>query len=239
MAHTYGGVLVARASSASSPITVASVAISSLDTVVVLMLKTVGASDRTGGSPDINSITLTQANSTQKAATTPEASCELWYLLNQSGRLPRLNGTYTLTIPNTGTATVFYTLVSGRAAAGGWSTFRGANGGNNTSTNPTPGTVTCYTGDIAFAITAGGWQTWNPSAQAGTAISNDDDGAHGAGTQYNILGSNTALDLNWTFGTSDDWGAVSAAFGETPPNTLNNYQSVRVGSGLSTGDRVR
>jgi hypothetical protein len=237
MAHTYGGVLVARASSAASPIT-AAITVATVDTVVVLLLKTVGSSDRTGGAPDINSLTLTQASTTQKAAASPEAGCELWYLLNQSERLPKLNGAYTLTIPNTGTATVFYTVVSGRAPAGGWSTFRAANSGNATAANPTPGAVTCYTGDIAFAITAGGWQSWAPSAQAGTVITNADDGANGEGSQYSIRGSDGSFDLNWTQ-SSEDWGAVVAAFGETPPVGLNNYLAVRVGSGMSTGDRVR
>jgi hypothetical protein len=208
MAHTIGS-LPARASSSSNPITVAQ-AVSYGESVMVVMLKTVGSTDRAGAAPSWNGTSLVQANSTQKAATSPEAGAELWYLLNPG------NGAGTLTIPNTGSATIYYQVAFGKSATGR-SKFNAASGGNATSTNPTPGAIaSALAGDIVFAITAGGWTTWNPSSQAGTSISNDDDGAHGGGTQYSIRGSNGSFDLNWTFGTSDDWGAVAAAFSEEP-----------------------
>lgn len=233
MAHTYGGALIARTSSAGNPITT-SLTVGSTDTVVCILLKGVGATNRAGGAPTWGDYTFTQANSTQKAAASPEASAELWYLLNP------LPGTFTLTIPNTGAITCFYTVVSGRAAAGGRSAFESANGSNNTATNPTPGAVTVTeAGAIGFAITAGGWTTWAPSAQVGTIIANTDDGAHGGGEQYILnpaLGSHT---LSWTFGTSDDWGAVSAYFKEVAPPNLQNYMGIKVGDGLSVTEKVR
>src|SRR5262245_61155481 len=156
------------------------------------MLKINGGTDRAGGAPTWGGYTFQRANTAQKAAASPEAIAELWYLLNP---LPR---TDTVTIPNTGSLTIFYQAAFGKAKAGGKSQFNAASGSNNTSTNPTPGAIaSCLAGDIVFAVTAGGWTTWAPTPQAGTVISNNDDGAHGAGTQYSIRGSDGSFTLNW------------------------------------------
>lgn len=232
MAHTYA-LGVARTTSASNPISF-SHTIARGDTVIALLLKVVGATNRAGGSPTWGTFTFTQANSTQKAAVSPEASAEIWYLLNATP------GTATLTIPNTGALSISYTVGIGRAALGGLSTFINANGGNGTSTNPTPGAVTVDTaGSIGFGIVASGATTWAPSAQVGTVIANTDDGANGGGEQYILNPAIGAHTLSWTFGTSDDWGAVSAYFREIPPVGLNNYQSVKADDGISVGERIR
>lgn len=232
MAHTYA-LGQARASSASDPISF-SYAIARGDTVIALLLKVVGGTNRAGGAPTWGPYTFQQADSTQKAAASPEASAEIWYLLNPAP------ATATLTIPNTGAATVVYTVAVGRAALGGQSAFIGAIGANNTAANPSPGAVTVTeAGAIGFAIAAGGWTTWSPSAQVGTAIANTDDGAHGSGEQYILnpaIGSHT---LSWTFGTSDDWGAVSAYFREIAPHAVQNQMYARVGDGMSTGERLK
>ena len=234
MAHTYGKAS-ARASSAGNPITTASFTIATDETVLVLMIKARGATNRAGGSPTYGGVTMTQANSTQKAVTTPEASAELWYIVNPS------IGAYTATIPNTGALTLFYTFATGKAKAGGASMFDGANGGNATSANPTPSAVTTTdAGAIGFAITAGGWTSWAPSAQAGTIIANTDDGADGGGEQYVLVANaRTASTLSWTFATSDDWGAVSAYFKEVLPPTMENYKSVTSTTGISVTERIR
>lgn len=216
MAHTYGGVLAARASSAANPIT-AAITVTPVMKVVVVFLKTNGATDRTGGAVTMQGHTFTQASTTQKAATTPEAGCELWYVVNP------LPGSYTVSIPNAGTLTIFRSIVAGNPAHGGTSQFDGAAGANATSANPSPGNVTVTTaGDIAFAVAASGITTWAPSAQVGTIIANTDDGAHGSGEQYILNPAIGAHALGWTIG-SDDWGAVSAYFKEVAPNQLENY----------------
>lgn len=223
MANGYG-LLLARTSTALNPFTT-TIAVTKGDGIVVL-IKGVGGTNRAGGSLTLGPYTLTQRNSTQKAATSPEASAELWDVLNADP------GSYTLTVPNTGPITLKITVVRAIPAAGGRGvTFLGANGGNNTSTNPTPGAVGIgESGAIGFAITAGGWTTWAPSAQVGTVIANTDDGADGGGEQYILNPAQGSHTLSWT-NTSDDWGAVSSYYGEIPPTTFNNY--LRVGS--STG----
>lgn len=226
MAHTFGRTAIAHTSSAGNPISV-SLTVQPGETVVVVSLKVRGATNRAGGSLTWGPYTLVQANSTQKAATTPECSAELWYLLNPAP------GTFNLIIPNTGALTVFYGVDTARAAAGGKSVFRAANGGNNTSTNPTPGAAAASAGAIMFAIVATGATTWAPSAQAGTIINNTDDGADGTGRQYSLRATTGNFTLNWTFATSDDWGAVVASFDEVPPSQFNNFMGVSVGDGMS------
>lgn len=227
MAHTFGKAS-ARATSSANPSTTSAFAVEKEETVLVLMIKIVGGTDRTGGAPTFAGATMTQASTAQKAATSPEGGCELWYLLE-----PPI-GSYTASIPNAGSLTLFYTLASGKAKPGSGSAYDGATGTNNTSTNPDPGAIiTTQDGDIGFAICASGAQSWGPSAQAGTVIANSDDGTNGGGEQYHLQATAGTINLNWTFGTSDDWGAVAVYFKEVPAVGLNNYLSVKSESGVS------
>jgi hypothetical protein len=124
--------------------------------------------------------------------------------------------------------------------------FDGANGANTGATpavNPSPGAiVTTGIGDIVWAITAGGWTTWAPSAQAGTIIANTDDGADGGGEQFTVQAAAGSITMSWTFATTDDWGAVAAAFKEVAkhdvPNNYKNVGSVSAGV-ISVGEIVR
>jgi hypothetical protein len=195
--------------------------------LIVLLLNVPGAAVRGGGSPTLGSTTLTQRNSTQRAAASPEASAELWDVVNP------VPGTYTFTIPNTGGLSVKATVVEAR---GGKVVFVTANGGNNTSSNPSPGTVVATDPGITVAVTAGGWQTWNPSAQGGTIIANTDDGATGGGEQYTLNTLPGSVTLFWTFATSEDWGAVTATYRELPSNRMNNYMRPGGHGGISVGD---
>ncbi len=237
MTHAYA-LKNARASSAANPVPL-TVVTNLGDSVLVLLLKATGAVVRAGGSPTFNGVAMTQASTSQIAASSPEASAEIWYVIS-----PPV-GSFTLSIPNSGTLTLKTTVVVGQSATG-FSALDGANGGNATSTNPTPGAVTVsVAGDIAFAITAGGWTAWAPSAQIGTIIANTDDGADGGGEQYIINPATGSHTLSWTFGTSDDWGAVSVYFKETTqadtsnPWAINNYQSIDVASNLSTTEKIK
>lgn len=237
MAHSRQSI-VARTSSAGNPIT-ASVTAPAGCTVMVVLLDAIGASLRAGGSLTWGEFTLTApAQSPQRAAASPEASAEIWYLLN-----PPVGVARTLTIPNTGGLTIKYTVEGGSASGGGGtSVLDASNGGNATSANPTPGAMTITeAGGIAWAIAAGGWTSWNPSAQVGTIIANTDDGSTGGGEQY-TLPSVGSLTLSWTFGTSDDWGAVAVAFKEIPPPNFENYKGgfdcVSAGV-ISIGEKIR
>lgn len=226
------GTIESRVVSSSNPVT-ASITVNPGATLLVVMLVGTGGTDRAGGALTWGSQTMTQAGTTQKAASSPEASAELWYLLNPTP------GPQTLSIPNTGAISLRYHAVQAACAGGGVSTFLAAGGGNATSSNPTA-TVEVPEGNaILFAVVASGATTWNPSARTGTQISDTDNGANGDGFQYKINATPGAQAMGWTFGTSDDWGVCAAAFGERPPVALQNYFGVRVGNGMSTGERIR
>jgi hypothetical protein len=226
------GTLSSRQSSATNPVTL-SVTVASDEELLVVMLVTVGATDRAGGALTWGSTTLTQAGTTQKAAASPESSAELWYALNPTA------GTQTLTIPNTASRTIQFHACRAKVRAGAIATFLAQNGANNTSSNPTV-TVACGEGDcILFSVVASGATSWNPSARDGTQISDTDSGAQGDGFQYKINANPGSQAMGWTFGTSDDWGVCAAAFGEEPPLALNNYAAVKVSDGMSTGEKIR
>jgi hypothetical protein len=225
----------ARTSSAGNPITF-SYTVAAGDSLIVLLLNVASGTSRAGGAPTWGSVTLTQVNSTQKAAASPEASAEMWYMANPTP------GTQTFTIPNTGALTILATVCIGRAGSGQTVVLETSNGGNNTSTNPTPGSVTTgWDGDIIFAVTAGGWQNFTTATAAFTSIAITDDGATGGGEQYTIQAVHGAAELSWTFGTSDDWGAVVGAFRAIPALNVENYkgfESISAGV-ISVTEKIR
>jgi hypothetical protein len=212
MAHTYGNAST-RASSAATTITTATFTPTSGSTCLVLELWVQGGTNRSGGAPTYNGVTLVQANSTQKAAASPESSVEIWRL--PDGVTPVAA---TASIPNSGAATVHYTFATGKAGSGTVSAYDNATGSNGTSTNPSCGAMTVAANSITFAAVASGAQTFAPSARTGTSIEEADIGATGLGAQYATSAGGGSQTMSWTFGTSDDWGAVAVSFKEvTPP----------------------
>jgi len=235
MAHTRVSIK-ARTQSASNPITTA-ITVPVGCTVMVVLMNVIAGSVRTGALTWGEFTLSTPAQSPQIDVTAPEASAELWYLLN-----PPTGVSKTLTIPNGFARTIFYTVEGGSAAAGGTSAFDASNGGHATAVNPTPGAITITeAGEAVWAIAAGGWTTWAPSAQVGTIIANTDDGATGGGEQYALNPAIGSFTLSWTFGTSDDWGSVVAAFKEVPPQVLQDYMGVDCASAgvISVGEKIR
>lgn len=207
------------------------------ETLLVVLMKVVGTLNRSGGALTYGGKALTQAGTTQKAASAPEASAELWYLTN-----PRV-GTATLVIPNEFGTQVGFRIVAAKTPRGYGSVLNAVSGANATATNPASSLTISVPDTIAFAVVATGAQTWAPSARTGTLISDHDDGAQGAGFQYLISVPAPPVPytqaMGWTFATSDDWGTCAAAFEEQPPLNLQNYMGGSVvGSGVSVSERT-
>lgn len=228
MGHTIG-TIQSRASGTANPLT-ASVTVVAGETVLVVMLKIDGGTDRTGGSLTRGAQTFSQADITRKAAASPEAGAELWYLLNPTV------GTADVSIPNAGGLNIFHQIAAARAPSGGQSRFSAAWGSTGTSANPSCGSAPLPSaGNIVFATVSGGHQVMtNISAQTGTIICVVDDGAHGQAAQYFIVQTPVPAGqaMSWTHATSDDWGAVAAAFCELPPVTFENFAQVSTGTGM-------
>lgn len=193
---------------------------------MVLILSVAGATDRAGTAPTWAGAVGTKASVTQKAATSPESSVEVWYWTGFNNDL--YIGTADLVIPNTGALTIFSSAYSGRAAASFTSQFDVAAGSNGTSTNPTTTSMTpTVNGAIIFAAVCSGAQLWAPTARTGTQLFDTDDGTHGGGGQYLLQATAGAQAMTWTFATSEDWGAVGVAFKEVTPVITGIYQRHR------------
>ena len=216
MAHTFGNAS-ASATSTANPITTASFTPTAGSTCLVLFMCVAGGTNRAGGAPTYGGVAMTQANTVQKAATSPECSLEVWYSVSANGAtLPAA----TASIPNTGALSIAYTFATGKAGAGLTSALDQVGGSNNTSVNPSVALSanTTVNGDIIFAAIANGAQTWSSTARTGTLIHDTDLGSFGYGGQYLLQATAGAQTLSWTFATSEDWGAVAVAFKEvTPP----------------------
>lgn len=226
MAHTYGNATT-LATAATDPIVSASYTPTAGSTVVVLMLLVGGATDRAGGAPSYNGVAMTQADVTRKGTTSPEASTELWYI---AGVDTPSSGTFS--IPNTGLLSIDYVGASALAGATMTSAFDVAIGSAGVSTNPTTTALTpTVNGAIIFACCADGAQTWAPSAQTGTNIYTFDSGTFGGSGQYLLQATAGSQAMSWTFGTSEDWGAVGVAFKEVAVASGANQQGTLMGVG--------
>jgi len=200
-------------------------------TLFVLSIVVGGSTDRTGGVPTYNGISLTQADQNRKAPSSPETVVELWYLLN-----PPTGSAYQVSIPNAGARYLSPVASSYKSATGNTTAFRTANGNGGTSTNPTGPTLTgLAVGDVIVAVVGSGATTWNPTGRTGTQLYDRDDGSYGNGAQYLIKTDTNDTAMAWTFGTSDDWAIVEAAFKEELP-TITISSSTAQPSSVLVGD---
>jgi hypothetical protein len=232
-AHTFDTKL--RITGSTSPVT-ANYTAAAGSTVLVLGIVTGGSVARAGGAPTYNGVALTQADSTRKAASNPETNVELFYLLD-----PPTGSALSISIPNTGTRSLFVEASTYKAQSGYISQLDVANGGSGTSTNPSVSVTTTTNGDTIVAVVGSGAQTWAPSARSGTQLNDNDDGAFGDGNQYLLQTNAGAQAMSWTFGTSDDWAEVVAAFKEvikttTLANGASEPSNVTIAPGASATD---
>lgn len=234
MAHTYGAGRARSTALTANPITVPSIAFTPGETVGLIAISVDGSTNRAGGAPSWGEYVFQQVGTVQKAAVSPESSLEIWYMCNM------LPGSKTLTIPNTGGLTIRYQIATALAKPGYRSQLDLFVQANGTSTNPSPGTITTtVNGDAVFSACVNGAQTFAPTARAGTSITEADDGNTGFGFQYTMQAVAGAITLNWTFATSEDWGAIAVAFEEVPSIVIQNYLFPKAAGGISVGERTR
>lgn len=191
--------------------------------------------DRGGGAPTYNGIALSQADQRRYASSSPEIDCECWYLIN-----PPTGSAYTVSIPNPNARNIMAVAASFKAAAGYTSALRVATGGSNTSTNPScPPLTGVQSGDALVAGVGNGADAWAPTARTGVQLYDQNDGTYGHGTQYLLPTSAGDVTMSWTFDTSDDWGAVAAAFMEVQAPRTGTVGAVLASVGAQTSGKVR
>ena len=185
-------------------------------TVLAVMLNFAGTA-RAGGAPTYAGGTLSQAGTTRYGTASPEASAELWYLLN-----PTTGVAGTISIPNSGGVAMAAMIASAIAGPGYTSALEATGGSAGVSTNPTASITTSTVGDIIFGVVANGATTFNPTATTGVQLYENDNGSWGGGSQYLIKADTGAQNIAWTFGTSEDWGVALAAFKPTLAGNTGN-----------------
>lgn len=176
-------------------------------TLLVLTLVIGGGTARETGAPTYNGVAMTQADAARQAASSPETTVEMWYLLD-----PPTGSAYQVSIPNSGTVYITAEVASFKAATSNKTALREANYSTGTSTNPTGPTHSPVAGDVIIAVLGYGDDSSNATA-GGTSLYAVDDGTYMDSAQYTIYAGGNAS-LNWTDATSEDWVIVSAVFKE-------------------------
>lgn len=175
--------------------------------VLTLGIVVLGGTDRGGGAPTYNGVAMTQASTTQKAASSPEVGAELWYLIN-----PTTGSAQNISIPNTGTAKTLYCQAASWIAPTGYNiAFDTATGANGTSANPSPGAIVPSVNGALVIGVMGSGNNNPPSGRSHIILNETDSGNQSDNNQYLIQPTAASVTLTWT-ATSDDWGAVVAAF---------------------------
>lgn len=206
MAHTFDTNL--RFTGSNSPLT-QSYTCGSGATVLVLGIVTGGSVVRAGGAPTYNGVSLTQADSTRYYASSPETSCELWYLL-----APPTGASYTISVPNTGAKSLYVQASSYKAAAGCSSVLDVAGGSTGLTDAPYVSVTTTSDGDVIVAV-AGTGDDNAPFTQSGTSLNRTDDGTFSDSNQYKLQATAGIYTISWFCASSDDWCMCAAAFKDT------------------------
>ena len=205
MAHTFDTNL--RFTGSNNPLT-QSYTCGSGATVLCLGIVTAGSVVRAGGAPTYNGVSLTQADSTRIYASSPETSCELWYLL-----APPTGAAYTISVPNTGTKDLYVQASSYKAAAGYTSVLDVANGAIDLSSYANVTVTTTSDGDVIVAVAGIGYDD-APILQTGTSLNRTDDGTFSDSNQYKLQSTANPFTMAWLCNGSDDWCICAVAFKE-------------------------
>jgi len=177
-------------------------------TVLVLGIVVGGSVVRAGGAPTYNGVALTQADQTRYYASSPETSCELWYLLS-----PPTGAAYTISVPNTGAKSLYVQASSYKAASGCTSVLDVANGGTGIAEIPYVTITTTSDGDVIVGVLGCGNDD-PPFTQIGTNLNRTDNGTFSDSNQYKLQTTSGLFTISWVCVSSDDYCICVAAFKE-------------------------
>ena len=209
--------LPASGLSTSKPVT-ASYTQTSGACLLVLMIAYAGTTLRTGGAPTYEKVSFTQADSA-RCYLGGECTVETWYLLNSG-----ITGSNTVSIPNDGALSLM-AIIADATTGSGYAGFDVASGRSALGTNPYASVTTTKGNTLIFAHVASGDNAFAPTKRTGTNIMQEDLGTWGVAFQYYDKAAAGAQTLSWTESTSDDYGAIAAAFYELAGTTssLSSY----------------
>ena len=168
--------------------------------VVGIITKTTTA--RTGGVPTFNGVAMVQVGSTIIGKA--ECTSELWYLSNPS------IGTYNVSVPNSGAATVTVIASSYVDASVNGATLDVYNSTNVTGANPALLITTTENGEAIVDVFGSGYFKV-ATANSHTLLYQTDEGVWTTYAQYALQASAGAITLSWTQ-SSDDVAFIVAGF---------------------------
>jgi len=205
MAHTYNS-YKASVESAANPATLTTYNCPSGTTVLVVCIGLNSATPRAGGTLTFNSQNMTDSGQGQITQGGGETTVEVWYMLN-----PPTGTGYTISAPNTSTATLWlsascYAAGVGKTSALDLSASTTGNSANgNIDISPT------VNGAAIIAAITSGYRT--PPSTLNDEISTNDWGNQVFGDQYLMQGSYGLQNMAWTV-TTETWEAIAIAFKE-------------------------
>jgi hypothetical protein len=191
-------------------------------TLLVLTIVVDGSVVRAGGAPTYNGVALTRCG---RSVAYGESGAEMWFLSN-----PGAGTEYTISVPNTGTKTLYIVASSYIAGAGYTSVLdidvaKFATSGANPSSSLTPS----VNGDVIVGVLSDNLDT-APSARTHTVLYETDNGGFSDSHQYALIADTSATTMGWTVG-SESYFLVLAAFKEVlsgtaiviQPSTADTY----------------
>ena len=190
--------------------------------LLVLGIVIGGSVQRGGGMPTYNGVELTQADETRQYAVNPEASCELWYLLE-----PTTGSAVQISIPNPTSLTLHVQASSYNVTPGFTSALDVEDGNTGLSASPSVSVTPTEDGDVIVGVLGCG-QDYAPPARSGTELNTTDNGSYSDSNQYTLQATAAAIATSWTtgvygggvygrglYGGADDWCMSVAAFKQT------------------------
>lgn len=196
-------------------------------TLLVLGIVVGGGTNRTGGAPTYNGISMTQVQTTQKYATSPETSCEMWYLSN-----PITNSVKTISVPNSGARTLYIIASSYKAAVGKTSVLENSYATTGLSANPSVNFTTFTAGDVVVDVLGDGLNTV-PTSNSNIKLFSVDDGSYSDNGQYSLQALAGNVVFSWNVG-SDDWCYIIGAWKEQSPATTTTTTTTSTSTSTTT-----
>ena len=218
MAHTFDNNL--RFVSRNDPVT-SDYTCGSGATLLVLGVVVEGELLRTGKAPTYNGIDLTQADTTRQFTSSPEISCELWYLTD-----PEVGVPLEIHISNPRSLLIHVQASSYIVSTGKTSVLDVVGGDQGTTASPSVSLTTTEDGDVIVGVFGDG-ENFAPTGNSGTQLNSNDNGLYSDSNQFTLQSSAGAIATSWTTQTygagvygggiyngDDDWTMVVAAFKE-------------------------
>jgi hypothetical protein len=204
MAHTFD--TKAQISGATNPVT-GNYTCGVGTTLLVLGIVAGGGTARAGGTPTYNGVAMTEVYSGIKAVSSPETVVDMYYML-----APPTGSSLQISIPNTGTLSLWCCASSYKAQTGYTSAYDTKHSATGTSTNPTDDVTTTVAGDAIVQVLGDG-RNAVPTANSDVLLYKTLHSTYSDDHQYKLPSDYGLNTVSWSC-LSDDWAIITGAWKE-------------------------